>query len=941
MFSRKNDASRSANNNDKDEEENPNAAAAAGTTWQLRRRKSIDTNRNRKRQRSSLSSRSNSSHVSGTQSPASSSAQSQSSSTSRSLFSSAPASALSVSTIICNTQDVSRFDRAAPSATSNNSCTTHSNGNNNSNNTNSTNHTLTPKASGRGRAPLTGRTSLFGSVMQQVGQCSASKKRDATTAPDMTSPAKRPANNNSIAANIANLTTPRQDKRRSAFTPDHSGASKKRDMPFGSPGGFQLLDFIHNFGSPFSKHSDLSNHSQRSTNSTHILGDGEVPEDWQNASLDQGIMDFSLPESIRFDCHPGRTVQALLQQQHPASTLGMMRFLQPSSVANTGAMNHGNGNSALAQWGSGLLFWQHPAVYPSPFGDKRESKKEQQKRISNSKNDQSRVQQQQLQLELQSQKSKKKRNSTLDLASSAVAAMEARNTDINTKRSSAEQQRTRFQRQRRAEWRQAFSSLHWKWISQIDELNKSSKAGQNHKLMAVYKTYFYARGGDHAVLFQAVMDSRGDVVPNISVTSSSAAFRDKLRYSGVEKLCLTKSWNGNSAGTIFSETMIKQEQSQRKIDALRKSKPLEDVPVNNNIQAADVEAEKSTPQKKAASTMAAKIGSPMKGGRGKDTTSSILLSPVKTSNSPMVEEELAALRRAQVFGHTVGADVTISIKPNKAATGPKLVLKAVPPLFVTGWDDCAAFFEVYMNLGSSCITTYKTESENETTKSDKLDEKPKKKLHSKFTKATSWQLPEDVPLLVCRGVGPFVNSTMKSLTVRGDPHSPLPREHKQEIGSPEEDQPEQDYTSLEILGGPILPCAILDCFRGLVQTMVMDKQQNSSPTKTDDDASDEDALVGSHNLVLHSFQPEYTDGDVEERYSKGIIGSSRTEYLNHCFVDQRDMSDDEGEGPRGDQVVRSGHVLGMAVWDILHAQAMAYKTDPCKDPASSSLLFPS
>ena len=375
------------------------------------------------------------------------------------------------------------------------------------------------------------------------------------------------------------------------------------------------------------------------------------------------------------------------------------------------------------------------------------------------------------------------------------------------------------------------------------------------------------------------------------------------------------------------------------MEALRKGKPLKDVAVDDNIiKAPDVGA-KTTPSKKASAAIAANIESPTKGGRGKDITSSKLLSPVKTSNSPMVEEELAALRRAQVFGQTVGADVTISIKPNKAATGPKLVLKAVPPLFVTGWDDCAAFFEVYMNLGSSCITAYKTESENETARSDKLDEKTKKNRQSKFTKATSWKLPDDVPLLVCRGVGPFLNSAMKSLTVRGDPHSP--KKHKQEIASHEDDQPEQDYASLEILGGPILPCAILDCFRGVIQTMVVDKQQHSSATETDDDASDEDALVGSHNLVLHSFQPEYADGDAEERFPKSLIGSSRTESLNHCSVDQRDMNEDEGEGPRGPRVVRSGHVLGMAVWDILHPQAMAYKMDLCKDPASSSLLFPS
>ena len=118
--------------------------------------------------------------------------------------------------------------------------------------------------------------------------------------------------------------------------------------------------------------------------------------------------------------------------------------------------------------------------------------------------------------------------------------------------------------------------------------------------------------------------------------------------------------------------------------------------------------------------------------------------------------------------------------------------------------------------------------------------------------------------------------------------------------------------------------------------MVVDQQRN--PAIKTDDPHDEDAMVGSHNLILHAFQPNSDGGDTEERHSKGgIIGSSRSETLNHCSVDERDVGEEEKRGP---DAVRPGHVLGMAVWDVLHPHAMAYKQNK-SDFSSSSLLFPS
>ena len=57
----------------------------------------------------------------------------------------------------------------------------------------------------------------------------------------------------------------------------------------------------------------------------------------------------------------------------------------------------------------------------------------------------------------------------------------------------------------------------------------------------------------------------------------------------------------------------------------------------------------------------------------------------------LVDTDLEALRKAQVYGETAGADVTVKAPSKRRQTGQ------VPALFVVGYDDCAAVSTVLLN----------------------------------------------------------------------------------------------------------------------------------------------------------------------------------------------------------------------------------------------------
>jgi hypothetical protein len=100
-------------------------------------------------------------------------------------------------------------------------------------------------------------------------------------------------------------------------------------------------------------------------------------------------------------------------------------------------------------------------------------------------------------------------------------------------------------------------------------------------------------------------------------------------------------------------------------------------------------------------------------GHVQELTSSNLMK----EDESLVETDLEAIRRAQAFGETAGADVNVKATSKRQRQGE------VPPLYIFGYDDCGAFATILLN-----------------------------------------QVHELEPRLISR-MGTFQNSTMKSLVV--------------------------------------------------------------------------------------------------------------------------------------------------------------------------------
>ena len=797
----------------------------------------------------------------------------------------------------------------------------------------SVNESMTPKASGKGRqqkAPLS-KTSLFGSVMKQVQQHDNSNNNNTSTPSKWSNhtPSKKP-----------------QQGPNAAYTPISQTKRSSSNMPLGSPGGFQLLDFVNNVASPFSKHS---NHSHMSTTPrSNASQNSNSMKEWHNTTVTNGVLDWSLPAGnvLTFDCHPATVVNTLLQNSATNNSEGMMQFLNPTSH-NRSNTKESKQHQGLAHWGSGLLFWQHPAVYPSPFVDTEGKKNNMQNdaKKSTSKGGES------AETDTLHSLSRKRRRSSMEIMGGARPLSEVANVlnQKQTTKATLQTQQNAFANQRRKEWQQAFTSLYWKWISQLQQ--SVTIAGSPHW----QKLYFYSLGQDHSVLFLPELDTEGGIVtPKIILSSSSSAFRNALRASGVQGLRLLHSWNGHLKDTIFVEEMIRQ-----KVLAPDPKAKEQKTGRSKEKTATATSKEDNTKASSETVTEEAKNATPSKQING----TKLLMSPSSDSNSPKLEAELAALRRAQVFGENVGADVTVTIKPKNTVAAQKLSLKDLPPLYVSGWEDCAAFFEVYLNLGSTCCTTQPKLPSATSTVATTTGKKDESKVSQKKEKNDGanlspqyqqWRRPDEIPLLICRNLGPFLHCSMKTLRVRGEMQYPK-RRRNNSSDSPSSTE-SNDYASLEIKGGPILPCAMQELLMGMVNVMKADKGQNygsnmknqaqvngedsDSDHESNRGDNDNDAMVGSHNLILRSIADTSREDVSETEAAKHVIlGLPRPQFFNHSCNENRAFGaicDNENHASCAS--VPKRHALSMIVWDILHERDMAYKLEPVASSYSTSAL---
>jgi hypothetical protein len=260
--------------------------------------------------------------------------------------------------------------------------------------------------------------------------------------------------------------------------------------------------------------------------------------------------------------------------------------------------------------------------------------------------------------------------------------------------------------------------------------------------------------------------------------------------------------------------------------------------------------------------------------------------------SPTVKADLEALRKAQAYGEVAGADVSIKIKTKTKENKPMAQPKDLA-ITISGVDDVASFFEVYLNRLGWVKETI----------GDAL-------------------LPRSLPKLISpREMGPFWHASLKSLETR-----------------PVKPSKEAQRTSgiVEIQGAVVLPSMIRRLVALSASKLSVLHSKSSglpdaapltirSPSREDPAA----AKAGSHYVVLHAVEEEQTSLKTTKTPSRELRSAKRgVRRESILFNDiEKGILDEEAVGLTDKKLpeCRSGTTLQLVVWDVSRSNVAACK----------------
>lgn len=292
----------------------------------------------------------------------------------------------------------------------------------------------------------------------------------------------------------------------------------------------------------------------------------------------------------------------------------------------------------------------------------------------------------------------------------------------------------------------------------------------------------------------------------------------------------------------------------------------------------------------------------------------------KTVMSPTVKADLEALRKAQHFGEVAGADISIKIRGNRTETASKAADPSDSTLAVTivGYDNVAAFFEVYFNRLGNVHDEWDTSIRNLSVS------------------------PHHLPRLVApKELGPFLHASMKSLQAR-----PVQSKRAEESIST------SDSGNATIRGTLILP-SITRQVVGLVASRLAalhpPKVQASGKNNPLTDAAvtsplKDDALqAGSHYVVLHVLKDEDKPSLAGIKNPKQQLKRTGLKHSTILFngvggkekmgLAKNDDKDEEGSPLRSRPMIAGGEMsqcqggtsLQLIVWDVSRTKVAACK----------------
>ena len=446
--------------------------------------------------------------------------------------------------------------------------------------------------------------------------------------------------------------------------------------------------------------------------------------------------------------------------------------------------------------------------------------------------------------------------------------------------------------QRQRDWQEAFRSVYQKWRSQFEEIAATSSISKLHLNNAWMDCYFYCVARDHVVLFRLSNPQRGTngtiedgckvPTPEVIISYASPALEERLIQMGIEKVESLAPNITQLMGTDTQESVLS--------------------PIDKGTQ----------------------LKRPDAGGT--------LLSPMSPT---LVQAELEALRKAQVHGETAGADVSVKIRKgnnenSNSNKGPDAGDICTGPLLLSGLDDVGAFFEIYFNTQGR-LATFIGEASKVNTQAT--------------TKPRTLQQPQDVPLILCRSLGPFANATQKSLSVFP---AESPTERKENDGNGV-NRNRSSYAAFEIEGDSvILPCSLRSMVGIMTSELIAHSQLSGLAGSESNNHKQHSESVGSHHMILHlsterpasiSFAAVAAKSAKIAAKEKDYSGAwtKTSAWLNHSRESFRDALPAMPGSTKSVENCPPGSVVPLLVWDITRKGEVAYKLEPSSQPVATKL----
>lgn len=659
-----------------------------------------------------------------------------------------------------------------------------------------------------------------------------------------------------------------------------------------SPGGFQLLDFVSGLQqSPFQAGGVTRTMASTTRTTPHssrkrLRGKSynETPrrtndEEWHECALTEEqpyyfpLIDWSIKSAAEFECQPSSVLWQMNADDWRIQREAMRQFVANSNPLSSSwdsfqslhHLSHNNNDTdhsaaltaAGVEWNAGLFYWQHPASPPPTSGKEKATLQSSSSSIEYSQN--VNPGQQKMKKELLNSDSRSNNGSRFfGSMQPPPSKKQPRGVENNNTESRLGDERnascSTLKSKRKTAWQDAFRSLYMTWIDQIQNLN-----GRWARTV---------KSGDDAELVRMISDTYFYACE----TENAILFR-----VGIEAVP-NGGLDGRGTTALVPEIVVSSSTpSVRRILQrmganiyLTGSNDINDL-VENVPTIANL---KNVPSNGSSNKMDL-IGLP----------------------SPNFKDEMVALRRSQARGLTVGAEVSVSL-------GGKQCRKYQPeqeilPLRLVGMDDSSMFCEMFLNFTGLNEVDYRYQ-------------------HSKGIKTKKLgNVNMDVPLLLCRKLGPFLHASIQTVSVL------------QTKADDAEDQVDESFATVS-LRGYLLPCAIRDLVGASVNLM---KAHGRAADKIAGGTNPDPNDNRSHHLVVrthvHTENSVSSAADVTVGLKSRKHGSNSSELLNG---DWDLINHLHGVNPVP-PYCSNNETLMLAIWDATRPESIAFKLE------ASSLLF--